>query len=137
MHFHAVTTGLLSAVVETDLSSANITCSFATAAPALGCHVHFGSLPGVSVMRVAGSDVAWKGVVFTEELTPPIMVCVGEILANGNVSSLEFEPVLYVFTGESCIIVCHHGIRRPVLIITVGHQPFADQNGFLATQKQD
>ena len=100
MHFYAVTTGLLSAVVETDLSSANITCFFATAAPSLGCHVHFGSLPGVSVTRVAGSDVAWKGVVFTEELTPPIMVGVAEILANGNVSSIVFQPVLHVFAGE-------------------------------------
>ena len=85
------TTGLQSSIVEVDYSSANVTCFFADGATGIGCHVSFGSLPGVNITRVMTSTIATASLPFPDVLMGQVRVIVAELLADGTVSSLTFE----------------------------------------------
>lgn len=90
------TTGLQSSVVETTFSSAIISCFFADGATGLGCYVTFGSLPGINISRVDGSDVVMESVPFPEDLIGPVVVSVAEILGDGSVSFISAEVMVNI-----------------------------------------
>lgn len=103
------TTGLLSSIVDVHNLFANITCFFAPFAPAVGCHVSFGSLLEVNITRDAGADVARDRVTLPEELSDSTEVTAAEIMAGGSIGPTIVNPtinIVIITTTSECIPIC-------------------------------